>query len=83
MKYKFCSIRINVTKHDVTFVTREGGSNSLSPWLRHWARVLGSVVIQLYAGECTPSVDRALILLAPIYTTIIQNEIKTIFIEDA
>jgi len=23
-------------------------------------RVLGSVVIQLYAGECTPSVDRAL-----------------------
>jgi len=22
--------------------------------------VLGSVVIQLYAGECTPSVDRAL-----------------------
>jgi len=25
-----------------------------------WTRVLGSVVIQLYAGECTPSVDRAL-----------------------
>jgi len=25
-----------------------------------WLRVLGSVVIQLYAGECTPSVDRAL-----------------------
>jgi len=24
-----------------------------------WPRVLGSVVIQLYAGECTPSVDRA------------------------
>jgi len=24
-----------------------------------WSRVLGSVVIQLYAGECTPSVDRA------------------------
>jgi len=23
-------------------------------------RALGSVVIQLYAGECTPSVDRAL-----------------------
>jgi len=27
-----------------------------------WTRVLVSVVIQLYAGECTPSVDRALIL---------------------
>jgi len=26
-----------------------------------WTRVLGSVVIQLYAGECTSSVDRALI----------------------
>jgi len=25
-----------------------------------WPRVLGSVVIQLYAGKCTPSVDRAL-----------------------
>jgi len=24
-----------------------------------WTRVLDSVVIQLYAGECTPSVDRA------------------------
>jgi len=24
-----------------------------------WTRVLGSVVIQLYAGECTLSVDRA------------------------
>jgi len=24
------------------------------------ARVLGLVVIQLYAGECTPGVDRAL-----------------------
>jgi len=24
-----------------------------------WLRVLGSVVIQLYAGEFTPSVDRA------------------------
>jgi len=33
------------------------------PWLDRqkncWPRVLGSVVIQLYAGECTPSVDRA------------------------
>jgi len=29
-------------------------------WLNFWPRVLGSVVIQLYAGECTPSVDRAL-----------------------
>jgi len=26
-------------------------------------KVLGSVVIQLYAGECTPSVDRALSVL--------------------
>jgi len=25
----------------------------------YWPRVLGLVVIQLYAGECTPSVDRA------------------------
>jgi len=25
-----------------------------------WTRVLGSIVIQLYAGECTPSADRAL-----------------------
>jgi len=25
-----------------------------------WTRVLGSVIIQLYASECTPSVDRAL-----------------------
>jgi len=25
-----------------------------------WTKVLGSVVIQLYVGECTPSVDRAL-----------------------
>jgi len=25
-----------------------------------WTRVLGPVVNQLYAGECTPSVDRAL-----------------------
>jgi len=37
------------------------------PWLHWqkncWHRVLGSVVIQLYAGECTPSVDRALIVL--------------------
>jgi len=24
-----------------------------------WPRVLGSVVIQLYAGECVPSADRA------------------------
>jgi len=26
---------------------------------KFWTRVLGSFVIQLYAGECTPSVDRA------------------------
>jgi len=25
-----------------------------------WTGVLGSVVIQLYVGECKPSVDRAL-----------------------
>jgi len=25
-----------------------------------WPKVLGLVVIQLYVGECTPSVDRAL-----------------------
>jgi len=25
-------------------------------------RVLGSVIIQLYAGECTPSVDRAYVV---------------------
>jgi len=25
-----------------------------------WPKVLGSVVIQLYAGKCTPSADRAL-----------------------
>jgi len=25
-----------------------------------WPRVLGSFIIQLYAGECPPSVDRAL-----------------------
>jgi len=24
-----------------------------------WPRVLGSIVTQLYAGECMPSVDRA------------------------
>jgi len=24
MKYKFCAIRINVTKYDVTFVTKGG-----------------------------------------------------------
>jgi len=34
------------------------------PWLHCqkncWPTVLGSVAIQLYAGECTPSVDRAL-----------------------
>jgi len=28
-----------------------------------WTRVLGSVVIQLYAGVCTPSVDRALVII--------------------
>jgi len=27
-----------------------------------WPRELGSVVIQLYAGECTPSIDRDLAL---------------------
>jgi len=28
-----------------------------------WPKVLDSVVIQLYASECTPSVDRALKLI--------------------
>jgi len=28
MKYKFYSIRINVTKHDVTFATKGGGQPS-------------------------------------------------------
>jgi len=32
-----------------------------------WTRVLGSVVIQLYAVECTPSVDRALSSRATLY----------------
>jgi len=32
MKYKFCSIRINVTKHEVAFAT----NGELTPWLRHW-----------------------------------------------
>jgi len=27
-----------------------------------WPRVLGSVDIQLYSAECTPSVDRALVI---------------------
>jgi len=35
------------------------------PWLHcqknFWPRVLGSVVIQLYIDECTPSVDQALV----------------------
>jgi len=29
MKYKFCRIRINVTKYDITFATK-GGSNSFN-----------------------------------------------------
>jgi len=32
----------------------------VTPPKKFWTRELGSVVIQLYAGECTPSVDRAL-----------------------
>jgi len=43
-------------------------------WLRCqkicWIRVLGSVVIQLYAGECTPSVDRALGVIRCLYSPI-------------
>jgi len=31
MKYKFCSIRINVTKYDVTFDTKGGSNSLLSP----------------------------------------------------
>jgi len=29
MNYKFCTIRINVTKYDVTFATKGGGFNPL------------------------------------------------------
>jgi len=29
MKYKFCSIRINVTKYDITFATKERDSQKL------------------------------------------------------
>jgi len=29
-----------------------------------WPKVLGSVVIQLYADECTPSVDQAEIVIS-------------------
>jgi len=35
MKYKFYSIRINVTKYDITFATKEGFNPKTSPWLRH------------------------------------------------
>jgi len=34
-----------------------------------WTRVLDSVVIQLYAGECTPSIDRALSVLSGLRVT--------------
>jgi len=34
MKYKFCGIRIDVTKYDVTFAAKEG-SNPPSPVARH------------------------------------------------
>jgi len=33
MKYKFYSIRINVTKYNVTF------ANPFPSWLRHWFQV--------------------------------------------
>jgi len=31
MKYKFCSIRINTSKYDVTFATRGGGGVNPQP----------------------------------------------------
>jgi len=34
MKYKICSIRINVTKYDVTFATKLPQPSPT--WLRHW-----------------------------------------------
>jgi len=37
MKYKFCSIRLNVTKYDVTFTTRG--------WLRHCLKLFYNRVI--------------------------------------
>jgi len=36
---------------------------------KFWTIVLGSVVIQLYAGEYTPSVDRALAVIKRHKTT--------------
>jgi len=43
-----------------------------------WPSVLGSVVIQLYAGECTPSVDRALINFFLIFLTAVAVETRLI-----
>jgi len=40
MKYKFCNIRINVTKCDVTFVTKGRVLTPNLPWLRHCTEVL-------------------------------------------
>jgi len=31
MKYKFCSIRITVTKYDITFAIKGGGSHPSTP----------------------------------------------------
>jgi len=35
MKYKFCSICINVTKYEVTFATN-GELTPYTPWLCYW-----------------------------------------------
>jgi len=44
MKYKFCSIRINVTKYDVTIANKGG---FLTPWLRHWYTVLTYFLLKI------------------------------------
>jgi len=43
MKYKFCSIRINVTEYDVKIATK-GGLNLLPPWLYHCATIIVCLV---------------------------------------
>jgi len=53
--------RINLSqKIDIIWKLYAYCSSGSVPWLHCqkycWPRVLGSVVIQLYAGECTPSV---------------------------
>jgi len=38
---------------------------------KFWTRLVGSVVIQRYVGECTPRVDRALQAFSPLHKQII------------